>query len=318
MSELAPSRVLVTGAGGFVGGHLLRYLRQAGLAPAQVVAMDLKAGDVSLACWISCDLTCRKSVRAAIADAAPDAIIHLAGITHGQDMDAYFAVNVQAGANVLSAAAAMSKRPRVLMMGSAAQYGITSGDRELVDESRPLLAATPYGISKCMQEQWSLAAGRSTGLEVICARPFNIMGPGQSVNLVPATFLAQLADVLAGRSAAVMTGNTSTERDFLDVRDVVAALWAMVRSDRTAGGVFNIASGQGVMISDILAQCVALAGRDVPVRQDPRRLKGFDVPSIIGDNRKLLSATDWQPTISWRQSLQDMWNEFGAQHNVSR
>ena len=310
MTPSLGSTILVTGAAGFVGGHLVRHLLALDAAPARLVALDLARGpDLPGLEWVVCDLADPAAVRDAVAQAAPDAIVHLAAVTHGDDLAVYFAANVVAGQNVLAAAAGLPRPPRVLVVGSAAQYGITSGEYEVVEEDRPLLARTPYGVSKILQERWALLWAEARGLPVVCVRPFNITGPGQPPSLVPAAFLEQLADVLDGRADAVRVGNTESCRDFTDVRDVVAAMAALLAaSEEVQGRVFNIASGEAVRIGDILQECIRLGGGDVRVEVNPARIRRHDVPVIVGDASRLRAATGWAPEVSWRRSLEDTWH----------
>ena len=309
---MSPERyetVVVTGAAGFVGGHLLAHLAEAPNAPARVVAVDIRQATGDAAEWAACNLADAARVGALMKEAAPQAVIHLAGVALAPDLATYFTANVQAAANVLAAAAAMARPPRVLIVGSAAQYGVTTGEYEVVDEARPLLGRTAYAVTKTLQERWALTYAEMKLLPVICVRPFNLMGPGQPETLVPAAFLRQVADVVAGKRREVCVGNTATSRDFTDVRDVVAAMWSLATAAEGATGeVFNIASGRPVRIQEMLEGCVGFAGREVPIRQDPARLRVNDVPTIVGDAARLRRATGWQPRIPWRQSLEDMWN----------
>jgi len=311
MGGRAYETILVTGAAGFVGEHLLAHLARADDRPERIVALDLAAADGDEAESVACDLTDRRAAAAAIAAARPDGIIHLAGVADGSDAGVYFDVNVAACENVLAAAAGLSKRPRVLVTGSAAQYGVTTGSHEVVDESRPLLGATPYALSKTLQERWALAGSTWRDVPVVCVRPFNIMGPGQPRRLVPAAFLHQVAAVLDGRAEGLCVGNTATSRDFIDARDVAAAMWALMCADERADGqAFNIATGRPTKIQDLLAACIECAGREIPVRHDPSRLRAVDVPVIVGDATKLRELTGWRERIDWRRSLADMWERI--------
>ena len=314
MTPLPCQTVLVTGAAGFLGRHLLNTIENSPHAPDRIIALDSRlrppAENVSQITRINCDLTDRAATDEIIRQTHPDGIIHLAG-TAVADPLTCFNVNTRAAANLLDAAAKLTSPPRVIIVGTAAQYGITAGDNVIVDENFPLNPLTPYALSKTMQEQWALHYARTGRVPLCCVRIFNIIGPGQSPNLVPAAFLQQLADVLAGRAEEISVGNTTTERDFTDVRDVTEALWKLLTTENdTNEQVFNVASGRAVKIADLLDACLALADREIPVRHDPARLKADDVPIIIGNNEKLRKTIDFSPTIDWRQSLQDMWQEI--------
>ncbi len=309
--------VVVTGAAGFVGRHLLRHLREAENGPDRIVAWDLREPDERGAApeaeWRRVDLADAGQVARALDEDGPDAVLHLAGVARADDLQTYFRANVAGCRNLLAAAADWSEPPRVLVVGTAAQYGITSGDNEVVEESRPLLARTPYGVTKIMQEQWALLVHEAGDVPVVAVRPFNIMGPGQPPSLVPAAFLHQVLDVLDGRQEAVRVGNVETCRDFTDVRDAAAALWLLVSADEAVlGTVYNVASGEAIRIREMLEASLDLAGQEIPVRTDPSRFKTVDVPSIVGDAGRLAAATGWRPTIPWRQSLADTWAALRA------
>ncbi len=314
MPAASRQRIVVTGAGGFVGGHVLHTILAADDPPEAVWALDLAVPggpqDDRIR-WLACDVTDPRAVSAAMSEARPDGVIHLVGIARGDDLGAFFRINVAACQNVLSAASGLARPPRVVVIGSAAEYGITTGRDVVVREDRPLLATTTYGLTKVMQEQWALAYAREKHLPVVCVRPFNIIGPGQPTGLVPAAFLRQVADVVAGRSDVVRVGNTATHRDFVDVRDVAAAIWALLQAGSDVDGeVFNIASGQPVKIADILQACIDLSGREIPVEEDPARQKAVDVRSIVGDISRIQAATSWEPNMPWRRSLKEMWRDL--------
>ena len=305
--------VAVTGADGFLGRHLLALLLEARDGPERIAALDIRLGDETgddRVEWTRCDLTDRASVEAALRTIRPEAIVHLAGLSGRAGMQALFDVNVRACEHLLSAASGLDENTRVLVVGSAAQYGLTTGGDEVVSESRRLMASTGYGASKIMQEKWAMAYSDTAALRVTCVRPFNIIGPGQPSDLVPAAFLHQCADVAAGLADEILVGNTSTYRDFTDVRDVSGAIWALLNAAGAEGEIFNIASGRSLRIADILDACIELCGTSVVVRQDPKRFKKFDVPSIVGDITKLQDITDWRPMISWRESLRETWDRM--------
>jgi GDP-4-dehydro-6-deoxy-D-mannose reductase len=287
-----------------VGRHVARELVRSG---GRVVGMDVRPGELPGAEALVVDLLDAGAVERSLRSVAPDAAIHLVGSLADDDLDALLSANVLACQNLLACCRRMPRTPRLIVVGSAAQYGIVSGGREVVDENRPLQPRTPYALTKCIQEQWALAYGRRYDLGVVCVRPFNILGPGQSDRLVPAAFLSQLRDIRAGRASHVAVGNLDARRDFIDVRDVASALAGLVTAENVESEVFNIASGRAVRIGDLLDACLAEAGGGVEVRQDPARLRAVDVPLIVGSCDKLRNATGWRPRIDWRQSVRDAW-----------
>jgi len=143
---------------------------------------------------------------------------------------------------------------------------------------------------------------------VTCVRVFNVLGPGQSPELVPAAFLHQIASILKGDAEEIKVGNLDTARDFTDIRDVVSALWLLLTADdRVVGEVFNVASGNATRIGDILEECIRLSGRQIRIAQDTSRMRKTDVRSICGDIQKIRRVLDWSPRLDWKQSLRDMW-----------
>ncbi len=313
MSGPPITSLLVTGAAGFVGRHLLDLLADRDDRPARVAAVDLVDPGLSGVAFHEVDLTCAEAVAAAVAETEPDGVVHLAGRFRASDPAEVYAANVLGWANLASALARLPVPPRVLVVGTAAQYGITEGGREVVREDRPLLGRTPYGLSKTLQERWALFANQAGALRAVCVRPFNLMGPGQSPALVPAAFLGQVRAVARGDASEVRVGNLAAERDFLDVRDLARALWALMDAGpEVEGRVFNVASGEPVSIEAMLRACLAFAEREVPVVADPARFRPVDVPCIVGDASALRDATGWAPEIPWRESLADMWHALGS------
>ena len=318
MAKHRPDRILVTGAGGFVGRHVLRFLAEVENAPGQIIAVDrfvpqwTRPGSI----WTTCDLTDRQQVASTLSSHMPDAILHLAAVMGGEDLQACFSVNVQAAEILLSEAAKMTSMPRIVMVGSAAQYGSASPGLTIVGEDHPLKAETPYGVSKTLQEKWAMLYWATRSLPIICARPFNLLGPGQSTNMVPGAFMAQIQQVMKGQIPHVKVGNLSSQRDFVDVRDVASAFWALLTTDENAyGQAYNIASGVATGIQELLDACLEIAGGRIEVQQDADRMNKVDVSTMIGSPSKLHAQTGWQSTIPWRMSLADMWQNLQSQES---
>jgi GDP-4-dehydro-6-deoxy-D-mannose reductase len=301
-------RVFVTGASGFVGGHLLDALRRAGHEPVAA------GGPRDAAPFVPLDICAPEAVRDAVAAAAPEAIVHLAGQAFVPqslaDPLGTFAVNAGGTANLLEAVRALRERtgtaPRVLIVSSAEVYGRQAPERMPLDETAALRPANPYAASKAAAEVCALAWGRTYGLDVVVARPFNHIGPGQDTRFAVASFAAQLAAIAAGAPALLHVGNLEAQRDFLDVRDVAAAYAALLANGRS-GEVYNICSGQPVAIREVLRHLITIARIPVEVRADPDRLRPSELSLMSGDAGKLRAVTGWQPRFSLEASLRDVY-----------
>jgi GDP-4-dehydro-6-deoxy-D-mannose reductase len=301
-------RVLVTGATGFVGRHLLEALRAGEHVPIAVGGPHEPAPALAL------ELLDADAVRRVVDAAAPDAIVHLAGQAFVPQSFAdplgTLAVNAGGTAHVLEAARAYRDRVhaplRVLIVSSAEVYGVQRPDRMPLDETAVVRPANAYAASKLAAEAFALAWQRSYGLDVVVARPFNHIGPGQDVRFVVASFARQLAEIAAGAPRVMRVGNLEAQRDFLDVRDVVAAYLRLVANGRS-GEVYNICSGRTVAIREVLRQLITIARVPVEVRDDPERMRSSDLPILSGDATKLRAETGWEPRYSLAASLRDIY-----------
>ena len=301
-------RVLVTGASGFVGRHLTLALAAAG---HEVVAAG---GPRDAPPLLALDLGRASAVADLVAQAEPEAVVHLAGQAFVpvalRDPLATLDVNATGTARLLEAVRAFrdaSGGPvRTLLISSAEVYGIQPPERMPLDESTPVVPANPYAASKAAAEAFGQAWYRSYGLDVVIARPFNHIGPGQDERFVVASFAHQLAAIAAGGPKLMHVGNLAAERDFLDVRDVAEAYVALLANGRS-GEVYNICSGRAVRIQEVLRQLITIARVPVEVRDDPERMRPSDVPTIVGDAAKLRTATGWSPRRPLAQTLRDVY-----------
>lgn len=213
-------------------------------------------------------------------------------------------------ARVLEAARAYRDRgnapPRVLFTSSAEVYGRQPADAFPLRETLALQPANPYAASKAAAEAMALAEARRYGLDVVVTRAFNHIGPGQSDRFVVANFALQLARIAAGGEPRLEVGNLSARRDFLDVRDVVAAYVALACEGESANA-YNVCSGTAVSIEEILRELIHIARVPVEVREDPARMRPSDVPLFYGGNEKLRARTGWQPRIVLRDSLLEIY-----------
>jgi GDP-4-dehydro-6-deoxy-D-mannose reductase len=298
-------RALVTGAGGFVGPYLLDHLRASG---DEVGGTDLEV-----------DITDPASIRRALEEARPEVVYHLAALSHvGTSWDApvdVFRVNVEGTLNVLLAALEAGVQ-RVLLIGSAEEYGIVPAERMPITEDEQLRPVTPYGASKAAAEMAASHVYRGRDLEVVAVRAFNHLGPGQSDALVAPAIARQVAEAEAeeGGDGVVRTGDLTPKRDFTDVRDVVRAYRLLVEHGEP-GEAYNVCTGRAVAVQEVADHLVSLARRPLRLELDPSRLRPVEVPVHWGDNTKLRKATGWEPEIPLDQALADIlewWRSNGS------
>ena len=285
-------KAVVTGARGFVGRHLTQHL---GEQDFEVVSLDV--GDAQ-----PVDITDHTAVARRIAEEAPDVVFHLAARSHvGEswtDGDALNQVNVGGTSAVVDACVATGVA-RVLVVGSAEQYGTVDPDAVPIDEHVECRPVSPYGKSKVAAELVALTAHREHGLPVVCTRAFNHTGPGQSSTfLVPGLAAriaaAERADPNRVGTDEIALGNGDPVRDFSDVRDIVRA-YALLAERGVAGEVYNVCSGRGVRVGDVAAQLVARARRPLRIVTATDLVRAVDVPVLVGDPTKLIAETGWQP-----------------------
>jgi GDP-4-dehydro-6-deoxy-D-mannose reductase len=293
-------RVLVTGARGFVGGHLVRCLAGRG---AEVAELDREDGDV-------CDAA---STARAVEAARPDAVVHLAGLasvarSFDRPVETYRA-NALGTVHVLEAVRAHAPGARVVVASSADVYGAARPEDLPLTESSPLAPASPYAASKAAAEYAALAYRRGFGLDAVVARSFNAVGPGQSTEFALPSFADQLAAIARGAAPPVLrVGNLEAERDLTDVRDVARA-YALLVERADVEGVYNVCTGAAVSMRAALDLLVRAAGLDVAVEVDPSRLRPADAPRLVGSAERLERATGWRPEITLEQSLADLFAE---------
>ncbi len=300
-------RALVTGATGFVGRYLVPELQRNGY---DVVS----CGGPSDTHALPVDILDGSSVRAAVDLARPDLVMHLAAQTFVPEAVASpmqtYATNIRGTANVAQAirdyAKAGNPLPRLLFTSSAEVYGAQPPEGFPLRESAPLAPANPYASSKAAAEMIVLGEHRGFGLDVVIARAFNHIGPGQSDRFVVASFARQLAEIAAGGAPQLFVGNLDARRDFLDVRDVVRAYVALARAGQ-AGEVYNVCSGEARPIRDVLRELIIAAHVPVEVRDDPARMRPSDIPLFVGDNGKLRETTGWSPQIPFRASIREIY-----------
>jgi len=300
-------RILVSGATGFAGRHLLRHLGEQ-YPDATLHGTTLAGGGRLPGVTLhSPDLRAPGVVSALVQALPPGQAAHLAARSSPRRSFAQpwatIENNLRAQVNLLEACSLLEPQPRVLV--------VTSGDiydpvEDPLPETSPFLPTSPYAVSKIAQDMHALQLHLERGLPVMRARPFNFIGPGQAEGFVAPDFAWQIARIEAGLQPAVMrVGNLAAQRDFCDVRDVVHA-FALLLMRGEPGSVCNVASGEANSIQFLLDTLLAMSAVPIEIEVDQTRFVPLDVPLTRGDNRKLRRATGWQPRIPLEQSLHDL------------
>lgn len=314
-----PRRVLITGIAGFAGSILAQLLlAESGVEIYGVIHrhdwriravrghLHLHKGDLRNPSWVD----------ELIREVQPDFLLHLAawsdvGGSWSQPWVAY-ELNIHCQLNLLEAVRRFAPHCRVLVVGSNEVYGRVLPEDLPVDEETPFRPNSPYGVSKIAQDMMGYQYFCNYALPIVRVRSFNHIGPGQSDDFVASAFARQIAEIEAGqRQPVLQVGNLAAVRDFTDVRDVVVAYWLVAQLGE-AGAVYNVGSGQGYSIQMVLDRLLGMSDMDIRVEQDPTRLRPSDVPSMICDNRRLLQATGWQPSLDLSHTLQnvlDAWRQ---------
>jgi len=305
-------QVLITGAGGFVGGHLSRYLLThtdweltgSILDPAKHTASQHPRLD-----FRSLDLRDKPAVTSLVEELDPDVIFHLAAqssvSTSFADPWETLDNNLQSQLNLLEAVRQSGCRATCLIVGSNEEYGAPKPEELPQTEESPLRPNNPYAVSKIGQDFMGLQYHLTYGLPVIRVRPFNHTGPGQSPDFVAPAFASQIARIEAGLQEPVMkVGNLSTSRDFTDVRDIVRGYHLAVTRGEP-GEVYNLASGTARSIQTVLDTLLRYSDMEIRVEPDPERYRPADVPVVYGSAERFRAETGWEPEISFEETLRD-------------
>jgi GDP-4-dehydro-6-deoxy-D-mannose reductase len=308
-------KVLVTGADGFVGRHLVRRLLATGHdvvgGSRPGVGSDV-AADATLrgTRWVPLELTDPASVAAA-ADHGAEAVVHLAAVSSSAEAleapEAAWSVNAVGVVRLLRVLAerrpAGAPDPVILLVSSAEVYGHGAPRPRL--ESDPPAPLTPYAASKAAAELAGLEAWRRTGLRVIIARPFQHSGPGQATRFVLPAFAERLRAARASGDRTVPTGNLAPVRDFLDVRDVVTA-YLLLLERGAPGEIYNVARGEGVPLAELFTRLARIVGVQVAPVADPALARRTDISHLVGDPGRLCRATGWAPVHTLDDMLRDI------------
>lgn len=309
-------KILITGITGTVGGLLAREL-MAQQPQAEIFGTyrwrsrmeNVDAIKQSLHLR-ECDVRDASSVRRLISDVRPDHIYHLAAqsnVVASRHAPAdTISTNVVGLVNMLEAMRESSPGSRLLVPGSSEEYGLQYADELPIKETNTLRPLSPYAVSKITQDMTALQYVESYHLHLIRTRAFNHTAPGREDVFVESSFAHQIADIEAGlRPPVIHVGNLDIVRDYSDARDIVRAyILALEKCDPTE--VYNICSGRGRRIGDLLDILLQISGVKAEIKQDPARLRDREAPVIVGDSSRFRAITGWAPTIPFEQTLSDI------------
>lgn len=308
-------KVLITGITGFVGSHLAEYiLEQRNVEIYGLIRWRSRTENIdhlkNRVFLKEGDLRDSSSVKGVVAEVLPDRIFHLAGQsfvpTSWKAPAETISTNIIGEVNLFEAVRNLGINPRIQIAGSSEEYGMVYENETPVKEENPLRPLSPYGVSKVGQDLLAYQYYMSYGLNVVRTRAFNHTGPRRGEVFVTSNFARQIAEIeLKMREPVIYVGNLDAVRDFTDVRDTVKAYWLSLEKCKP-GEVYNISSGKGYKIKEILDILLSFSSVQVEVKEDLCRLRPSDVPILVGDCSKFAEATGWSPEIPIEKTLKDL------------
>lgn len=313
MRQSKDFRILVTGASGFVGSHLIEYFLSQGYT-------DIWGTTSSHSTWLEktvgkekalqVDLSSSEKVFPLIETLQPDWIVHLAGLAVvGESFVRALEImrtNTDIQYVMLEAVRRYAPQARVLSIGSANEYGLLPAEfpSERIHEEYPLYPSNPYAVSKVTQDMLALSYALSYGTDVVRVRPFNQIGPRQTAQFALPAFAQQIVEIERGQRSELLVGNLDAVRDFTDVRDAVQ-VYELLLLHGKKGEVYNLGSGHGRSLRSLLELLCSFSTVSIPIKIDPERIRPVDVPVFVADNQKITSL-GWEPRTPIEQTLRDI------------
>lgn len=304
-------RVFITGAGGFMGPHLARYLheRECDILSSYYGSASDEKNLNRFGNAVELDVRDRPRFMRLLKEFRPEKIFHLAAQSYPTvswaEPNYTMQANVEGTINLFESLKELNINPTVLVACSSAEYGFVAPDEVPVKETHPLLPLHPYGVSKVAQDFLTYQYFKNFDLRGIRVRIFNTTGPGK-INDVCSDFTKQAVLIKKGMQEPVFNvGNLNTRRAITDVRDIINALYLLSESGRY-GEVYNASGGEAYPVKEILDAVIKISGINVEVRVDPGLLRPSDEPIIFGDSTRLKKDTEWKQIIPIEKTLEDM------------
>jgi GDP-4-dehydro-6-deoxy-D-mannose reductase len=304
-------RILITGGTGFVGTHLIRFLKS---TEARLFVVSHREADPTAAAsrepgaeYCKADIRNEEEIRSLVCAVNPNQIYHLASISSvpesWRDPRNTFEVNVIGSYNLFQAAMRLDSPPRILNVSTSQVYAQSA---TALTENSPLHPDNPYAATKAMSELLQVQFYKLGIGGIVTARAFNHSGPGQLPAFVLSSFAKQLAEMERGLCPPVLkVGNIQVIRDFMDVRDVVKAYCGLLQKG-VIGEIYNVCSGRGYVLADLVNELMKICAVPVKIEIDPSRFRPSELPTIVGDASRLRGATGWKPQIPMQDTLKDL------------
>jgi len=313
-------KILITGFGGFVSNHLIDFIEKLdtsfdifGVSRSYISHPKVINSGFN---HIIMDLKQESSVYELIKSIEPDYVIHLASNSSvaysWSEPVKSFQNNTNIFLNLVEAIRVCNLKSRVLSVGSSEEYGLVDFNDLPLKEDSKLNPISPYAVARVSQELISTIYTNGYGVDIVKTRSFNHIGPGQSSNFVISSFARQIIERKLGIAVGpIKVGNLEVVRDFIDVRDVVSAYWNVLLNGK-AGEVYNVCSGTGFSINQVLEKMIEISGVNCTIEVQHDLIRPIDNPIIIGDNNKIFRDCNWKPDYLIEDSLIDImnyWNE---------